>query len=131
MKKIIVILFLLLNGGLFSQNFNKGFHIILQGVDSSYFDEQGLRWNEFSLTPRKYYKVMDLIESDTTCGCTVIKGNKAYVSYLKQYGRYDKEDKKFYKKVFGFLDCETPDQEIYMWVSSDEAFGYIVTNSLN
>lgn len=131
MKKIIFILLLCLSGGLFSQNFNKGFHIILQGVDSSYFDEQGLHWNDFSLTPRKYYKVIDLIESDTACGCVIIKGNKPYISYLKEKGRYIKQDRKFYKKVFGFMDCQTPHQEIYMWTLENEAFGFIVTNSMN
>jgi hypothetical protein len=129
MRKILFILSIVLSGSLFGQNYNKGLHIILQSVDTTYFDDSGIRWNEFSLTPRKYYRVMDLIESDTTCGCDVIKGNEHYIYYLKQNERYFKEDKKFHKKIIGYLECEMKDYELYMWISGDEAFGYIATNT--
>ena len=130
MKKVIFILLLILSGGIYSQNFSRGLHIILQGVDTTYFEEDGLRWNEFSLTPKKYYKVMDLIESDTACGCDVVKGPKDFVYYLKQTNRYHKEDRKFYKKIIGYLECEMDDYELYMWIDKVQGFGYIVTNGL-
>jgi len=130
MKKIIFILLFIISGGIYSQNFNRGLHIILQGVDTTYFEEDGLRWNEFSLTPKKYYKVMDLIESDTACGCDVVKGPKDFVYYLKQTNRYNKEDRKFYKKIIGYLECQMSDYELYMWMDEIQGFGYIVTNGL-
>lgn len=131
MKKIIFALTLFLGTSLFSQNYNKGLHIILQSVDTTYFEENGLRWNEFSLTPKKYYKVMDLIESDTTCGCDVVKDPKNFVNYLKQTNRYNKEDRKFYKKIIGYLECQMPDYELYMWIDEVQGFGYIVTNTID
>lgn len=131
MKKIIVILFLLLNGGLFSQNYNRGFHIILQGVDTSYFEENGLRWSEFSLTPKKYYKVLDLIESDTTCDCVVIRGNRYFMHYIKQTGFYKKSDRKFSKKVIAYLECKMESYEVFMWVDSIQGFGYLVADTLD
>lgn len=131
MKKIILILSLTFGTSLFAQNYNKGLHIILQSVDTTYFEETGLRWNEFSLTPKKYYKVMDLIESDTTCGCDVIKDPKNFVSYLKETNRYNKEDRKFYKKIIGYLECQMKDYELYMWIDRVQGFGYIVTSSSN
>lgn len=131
MKKIIFALSLFLGTSLFSQNYNKGLHIILQSVDTTYFEENGLRWNEFSLTPKKYYKVMDLIESDTTCGCDVVKDPKNFVNYLKQTNRYNKEDRKFYKKIIGYLECQMTDYELYMWIDEVQGFGYIVTNTID
>ena len=130
MKKIIFILLFCLSGGMYSQNYNKGLHIILQGVDTTYFEESGLRWNEFSLTPKKYYKVMDLIETDTACGCDVVKGPKDFVYYLKQTNRYHREDRKFYKKIIGYLECQMDDYELYMWIDKIQGFGYIVTEGL-
>ncbi len=39
MKKLLFLFLLFWSGGLFSQNFNKGLHIILQSVDTTYFEE--------------------------------------------------------------------------------------------
>jgi hypothetical protein len=131
MKNILFALLFVLGGSLFSQNYNKGLHIIIQSVDTVYFDDNGARWTEFSLSQRKYFKVMDLMESDSTCGCEVIKGNEHYVYYLKQNGRYDKEDKKFYKKIIGYLECKKEDYELFMWIGNDEAFGFMVSETIH
>ena len=129
MKRILFVLLFLLGGNMFCQNFNRGLHIILQSVDTSYFEEGGLHWSEFSLTPKKYYKVMDLIESDTTCGCDIVKDPKNFISYMKETNRYSKEDRKFYKKIIGYLECQMPTYELYMWIDRVQGFGYIVTGS--
>lgn len=129
MKRILFVLLFILGGNVFSQNFNRGLHIILQSVDTSYFEEGGLHWSEFSLTPKKYYKVMDLIESDTACGCDIVKDPKNFISYMKETNRYSKEDRKFYKKIIGYLECQMPTYELYMWIDRVQGFGYIVTGS--
>ena len=74
---------------------------------------------------------MDLVESDTTCGCDVVKDPKNFVNYLKQTNRYNKEDRKFYKKIIGYLECQMTDYELYMWIDRVQGFGYIVTQTLN
>lgn len=132
MKKFLFILSFLLSGSLFSQNFNKGLEIIHRGIDTTYFMEGGLRWTDFSLTPRKYFKVMDLIESDTTCGCLVIKGDKPYITFVKDRGMYHtKEDRNFHKKFIGYMECRKDEYDIFMWVGEHEAFGFMTTYTMD
>jgi hypothetical protein len=132
MKNILFALFFVLGGSLFSQNYNKGLNIILQSVDSTYFEESGVRWSDFSLTPRKYYKVMDLIDSDTTCGCMVLKGKKSYMSFVKELGTNEtKKDRRFNKKIIGYLECRQGEYDIFMWVVEEEAFGFMLTYTID
>lgn len=120
---------MVLSTSVFAQNKERGIHIILQSIDTSYFDDEGIRWQEFSLTPRKYYRVMDLMESDTTCGCEVIKGNKSYMSYLKS-SNWDRSMHKFNKSVIGYLECKFDSYNINMWIFENESFGFVVSNTL-
>jgi hypothetical protein len=109
----------------FAQQKNQALQIIFQNVDTSYFDENGTRWQEFSLLPSRAFKVNDLLESDTTLkDCYVIKGGKNYRKYVKEnypYIRLKKND----KKVYGHLDCECDGYLIMMWMYPDYAFGMI------
>lgn len=132
MKNILFILFFVLGGSMFSQNYDKGLQIILQSVDSTYFREDGIHWSDFSLTPRKYYKVMDLIDSDTTCGCLVLKGKKSYMKFVDELGANEtKKDRKFNKKIIGYLECRQGEYDIFMWVVEDESFGFMLTYGTN
>lgn len=132
MKKFLFIVSLFFSGSLFSQNYDKGLHIILQSIDSAYFKESGVRWSDFSLTPRKYYKVMDLIDSDTTCGCMVLKGKKSYMSFVNELGaNKTKKDHKFNKKIIGYLECRQGEYDIFMWVGEEEAFGFMLTYTMD
>lgn len=124
--KNIFILLMVLSISLFSQNKEQALHIMFAGTDSTFFDDEGLRWNEFSLTPRKMYKVMDLMESDTTSKCIVFKGNKPYMNFLKEEGNEPKMNK-FNRSVIGYLECYIDGYFINMWIFKNESFGYIVT----
>jgi hypothetical protein len=122
MKHLLLILsFFTIN--LFGQQKLEALRIISNNVDSTYFDENGSRWFEFTLPILRAYKVNDLLLSDTTLtNCYLIKGNKDYKKYVKaNYPGlpFTKED----KKVIGHLDCECYDYIIMMWMYNDYAFG--------
>jgi hypothetical protein len=98
---------------------------MLNNVDTSYIDSDGLRWQEFTILLLRAYDVMDAFEADTTCNCAVIKGHKNYISYMKQNGY--KLNRKYDKKVIGHLSCNLEDHNIMMWMFEYDAFGMIVT----
>ena len=113
----------------FAQQKNQAVHIILQNVDTTYFDENGTRWQEFSLIPSKAFKVNDLFEADTTLkDCYVIKGAKNYRKYVKE-NYPDVKLSKTDKKVYGHLDCECDGYLIMMWMYPDYSFGMITNLS--
>lgn len=118
---------MVLTTSVFAQQKERALHIMFAGTDSTFFDEEGVRWNEFSLTPRKMFKVMDLMELDTTSNCIVIKENKQYLKFLKEEGSNDPKMSKFNKSVIGYLECQINGYSIYMWVFKNESFGYILT----
>ena len=120
---------MVLSTPVFAQNKERALHIMFAGTDSTFFDADGLRWNEFSLTPRKMFKVMDLMELDTTSNCIVIKGNKPYIKFLKERNENPKRSK-FNRSVIGYHECSVNGYLIYMWVFKNESFGYILSNSL-
>lgn len=123
MKQILFILGVLLFTPVFGQNKEKAMDIILCGVDTSYIEKENFRIQEFSLTPKKYYKVMDLMESDTTCDCLFIKGHKNYIQYVKL--SYDGGVKKFDKHVIAMMHCTFEDEYfVTMWMFENEAFGF-------
>lgn len=129
MKKFLFLLGLLFFIPLFSQNKERAVHIILQSVDSSYFDNDGIRYSEFSLTPRKYFKVMDLMKSDTTCNCIILEGHKPYVDFITiNYGK--KVLNKFDKNVIGYLECDFDGYFLNMWIFENESFGFTSTKVL-
>jgi hypothetical protein len=124
-KLLLIIVFFSVN--LYGQQKNQAIHIILQNVDTSYFDESGTRWQEFSLIPSKAFKVNDLFESDTTLkDCYVIKGAKNYRKYVKE-NYTDIKLSKNDKKVYGHLDCEC--DGYLMWMYPDYSFGMIANLS--
>ena len=75
---------MVLSISLFAQNKEQALHIMFAGTDSTFFDDEGLRWNEFSLTPRKMYKVMDLMESDTASKCIVFQRKQTLYEFFKR-----------------------------------------------
>lgn len=124
MKQILFILGALLFTPVFAQNKVKAMDIILCGVDTSYIEQDNFRVQEFSLTPKKYYKVMDLMESDTTCDCIFIKGHKNYMQHVKL--NYDGGIiRKFDKHVIGMMYCTFEDEYfVTMWMFENEALGF-------
>ena len=127
MKKLLLILGFIFSVGAFAQQKNQALHIIFQNVDTTYFDESGTRWQEFSMPLHRAFKVNGLFESDTTLKeCFVIKGSKEYKKYIKEtypgMKPYRRE-----QKVFGHLDCECDDYLILMWMYDNYAFGMIAT----
>jgi hypothetical protein len=132
MKKLFFILGFIFSVGAFAQQKNQALHIIFQNVDTTYFDESGTRWQEFSMPLHRAFKVNDLFESDTTLkDCFVIKGEKQYKKYVKETYP-DMKRAKADKKVFGHLDCECDNYLILMWMYDNYAFGMIATlHSLN
>jgi len=127
MKKLFLILGFIFSVGVFAQQKNQALHIIFQNVDTTYFDENGTRWHEFSMPLNRAYKVNDLFESDTTLKeCFVVKGSRAYKNYIKE----NYPGKKPYKremKVFGHLDCVCDNYLILMWMYDDYVFGMVAT----
>jgi len=114
----------------FAQSKNQALHIIFQNVDTTYFDESGTRWQEFSLLPSKAFMVNDLLEDDTTLkDCFVIKGNKNYIKHVKE-NYPDIKISKTDRKVYGHLDCECDNYFILMWMYPDYAFGMVATSTL-
>lgn len=128
MKKLFLI-FTLSVTPMFAQSKEKALHIMYQNTDSTYFTEDGVRWNEFTLPLLRAYKVMDLMEADTTCDCDIIKGHKNYMRYLKD--NQIEKVKKYDKKVIGHLDCMINDSYVLMWMTNDDAFGMIAQKTLN
>ena len=124
MKQILLLLGVLLFTPVFGQNKERALDIIVCGVDTSYIEKENFRVQEFSLTPRKYYKVMDLMESDTTCDCIFIKGHKNYIEYVKL--NYEGGIRKgFDKHVIGMMHCVFEDEYfVTMWMFRNEAFGF-------
>lgn len=111
----------------FAQQKNLALHIIFSNVDTTYFDQEGTRWQEFSLVPTKAFKVNDLFEADTTLeNCYVVKGNKNYRRYVKDNYpglKLTKQD----KKIYGHLDCECDGYLVMMWMYPDYAMGLVGT----
>ena len=127
MKKLLLILGFIFSVGAFAQQKDQAIEIILANVDSSYFDENGTRWHEFSLTLNKAFKVNDLFESDTTLKeCFVVKGSRAYKKFIKEnypgMKPYRRE-----QKVFGHLDCVCDNYLILIWMYDSHAFGMMAT----
>jgi hypothetical protein len=126
MKKLLIILTLTVTP-LFGQQKEQAMHIIFQNVDSTYFDAEGNRWLEFSMPLMRAYKVMDLIEADTTCKeCILVKGNKDYKKYLKLNYPTLKVTK-IDKRVIGYLDAVINETLVMMWMHEDYAMGMITT----
>jgi hypothetical protein len=131
MKKLfLLVVCLLLTHTTFGQSKNQALHIIFQNIDTTYFDESGTRWQEFSLLPSRAFRVNDLLEADTTLKeCFVIKGNKNYIKYVKE-NYPDIKISKNDRKVYGHLDCECDNYIILMWMYPDYAFGMIATQTM-
>ena len=125
MKKLIIIL-TLFSLPLFGQEKNRAIHILFQNVDTSYFDSDGVHWNEFTLPILRSYTVMDLYEADTTCNCDIIKGHRNYMKYIRKEGY--KISRKYDKNVIGHLSCNSDAYQITMWMFKNDAFGFIVSN---
>jgi hypothetical protein len=127
MKKL---LFILLFGttALFGQNKEKALHILFQNVDSTYFTEDGNRWFEFSLPPNRAFKIMDLVESDTTCTeCIFVKGKKNYKRYVKE----EYPGRKYDKSVFGHMDAIINGHLVMMWMYDEYTFGMITVLTMD
>jgi hypothetical protein len=132
MKKLLLLMVcVFFTHSTFAQQKNRAMHIIFQNVDTTYFDEEGFRWHEFSMPLHRAFKVNDLLESDTSLKeCDVIKGHKAYLKYMKvnypeiKIGKLD-------KGVFGYLDCTCDDYLILMWMRNDYAKGLMARQTLN
>ena len=131
MKKLfLLVVCLLLTHTTFAQSKNQALHIIFQNIDTTYFDEEGTRWQEFSLLPSRAFRVNDLFEADTTLkDCFVIKGKKNYIKYVKE-NYPDIKISKNDRKVYGHLDCDCDDYIILMWMYPDYAFGMIATQTM-
>ena len=129
-KLFFLVVCLFLTHTTFAQSKNQALHIIFQNVDTTYFDNTGSRWQEFSILPNKAFKVNDFFEADTTLkDCFVIKGSKEYRKYIKEnYPSFKltKDD----KKVYAHLDCECENYIILMWMYPEYAFGMITTKTL-
>ena len=131
MKKLfLLVVCLFLTHTTFAQSKNQALHIIFQNIDTTYFDESGTRWQEFSLLPSRAFRVNDLLEADTTLKeCFVIKGNKNYIKYVKE-NYPDIKISKNDKRVYGHLDCECDNYIILMWMYPDYAFGMVATQTM-
>jgi hypothetical protein len=131
MKKLfLLVVCLFLTHTTFAQSKNQALHIIFQNIDTTYFDESGTRWQEFSLLPSRAFRVNDLLEADTTLKeCFVIKGNKNYIKYVKE-NYPDIKISKNDRKVYGHLDCECDNYIILMWMYPDYAFGMVATQTM-
>jgi hypothetical protein len=131
MKKLfLLVVCVLLTHTTFAQSKNQALHIIFQNIDTTYFDEGGTRWQEFSLLPSRAFRVNDLLEADTTLKeCFVIKGNKNYIKYVKENYPEIKITKND-RKVYGHLDCECGNYIILMWMYPDYAFGMVATQTM-
>jgi hypothetical protein len=127
MKKLLLILGVIFSVGAFAQQKNQALHIVFKNVDTTYFDESGTRWQEFSMPLHRAFKVNDLFESDTTLKeCFVVKGPKEFKKYVKENypGLKPNRGK---QKIFGHLDCECDDYLILMWMFDTHAFGMITS----
>jgi hypothetical protein len=130
MKKIFTILALSASS-LFAQQITdvkSATQSMFNNVDTSYIDSEGMRWQEFTIPLLRAYDVMDVFEADTTCNCDVIKGHKNYMSYIRTNGY--KIDRKYDKRVIGHLSCNLKEYNIMMWMFEYDAFGMIVTPTM-
>ena len=130
MKKIFTILALSASS-LFAQQITdvkSATQSMFNNVDTSYIDSEGMRWQEFVIPILRAYDVMDAFEADTTCNCAVIKGHKNYMSYIRTNGY--KINRKYDKKVIGHLSCNLKEYNIMMWMFEYDAFGMIVTPTI-
>ena len=130
-KLILLVVCVFLTHTTFAQSKNQALHIIFQNIDTTYFDQQGFRWYEFSMPLLRSYKVNDLFEADTTLkDCNVVKGHKEYLKYLKtNYPGIKKT--KMDKKVIGHLDCNCDNYLVLMWMYDDYSMGIISTQTLD
>lgn len=120
MKKLALVLLLLPVLG-FAQSGNKAIEILHKNVDTAYFAENGTHWSEFTLPPLRAYRIMDLVEADTSLhSCDIVKGKKNYLQYLKYDGS---KPTKTDKQVIGYLRCDCAGYFVLMWMYEDYAFG--------
>lgn len=131
MKKLfLLVVCVFLTHTTFGQSKNQALHIIFQNIDTTYFDESGTRWQEFSLLSSRAFRVNDLFEADTTLKeCFVIKGSKNYIKYVKENYPEIKITKND-RKVYGHLDCECGNYIILMWMYPDYSFGMVSTKTM-
>jgi hypothetical protein len=103
---------------------------MFQNTDTSYFDEAGYRWYEFSMPVLRGYEIMDLVEKDENKGpnCVQIKGSKDYRKYMKVEYPFIKM-KKFDKKIIGYMDCNIQDYMILMWMDEYYAYGIMTIST--
>jgi hypothetical protein len=130
MKKLFTILALSASS-LFAQQITdvkSATQSMFNNVDTSYIDSEGMRWQEFVIPLLRAYDVMDAFEADTTCNCAVIKGHKNYMNYIRVNGY--KINRKYDKKVIGHLSCNLKEYNIMMWMFEYDAFGMIVTPTM-
>ena len=130
MKKLFTILALSASS-LFAQQITdvkSATQSMFNNVDTSYIDSEGMRWQEFVIPLLRAYDVMDAFEADTTCNCAVIKGHKNYMSYIRTNGY--KINRKYDKRVIGHLSCNLKEYNIMMWMFEYDAFGMIVTPTI-
>jgi hypothetical protein len=123
MKKLVLLL-LVFTTPLIAQQKEKAIHLLFQNVDTSYFDEDGYRWHEFSMPIYRTYTVMELFSRDTTCNCDVLWTHKDYIKYLKVNDL--KRVKGYDRKVDSHLVCDNVDNYfIILWLSNGNTFGMI------
>ncbi len=121
MKKLLIILTLAVTP-LFGQQKEQALEILLNNVDSTYFSEDGNRWYEITMPLHRAFKVMDLVEADTTCKeCIIIKGSKNYRRYVKENYPFRKVN----KGTFGHLDATINGHLVMMWMDKDYAFAMV------
>lgn len=128
MKKLIVILLILTGFSINAQTAHyRALHLILQNVDTTFFDEEGYRWYEFSMPNLRAFKIMNLIEEGGTSEfCLQIKSLKEYKRYIK----YNNQKlNKFDRKVFAYLDCNVGEHVITMWMTDDISYGFVTIST--
>lgn len=128
MKKLAILL-LLCASPLLAQH-QKAMDIIRCNVDSSYFDEQGMRWFEFTLPVMRGYRVVDLFAADTVLrDFDVVRGNKEYLAYIKTNNIT--QVKKYDKKVIAHLSGYVEDAYLVLWMYENYAFGMFAISTTN
>ena len=128
MKKLIAILLIFAGFSVSGQTSHyKALRLILQNVDTTFFDEEGYRWYEFSMPTHRAFMVMDLIEEGGTSeSCFQIKSSKEYRRYIK----YNNQKlNKFDRKVFAYLDCSVGEHLITMLMTDDIAYGFVTIST--
>lgn len=128
MKKLLIFL-LVCSNSLLAQH-EKAMDILRCNVDSSYFDEQGMRWFEFTLPIMRAYKVVDLFDADTVLrDFDIVKGNKEYLAYIKASNITPV--KKYDKKVITHLSGYVEDYYLMLWMYENYAFGMFAISTTN